>query len=258
MSGAADLDSIPAEFLSLATTACTPCQNKGARSSGCCALLSRVKARGPTITCYRENCRPKCHKVSSGKFKQKENQKQFSPPLAFPCRRGHLSGVSSAAATSLHVSSRGRIIRPKVSFESGKDSADGAPLVQPIAEGPRAQSEQTRLHARTRCSSRTKSDAAPTTGVALADPASDPASERAAIAPQLRADMLHFLAENPDLRQRSRRTWEWFKKKTGCQRSADSLKSHASSKLFRMEQGGEKSSLKRPQRLKIKKDMWKR
>jgi hypothetical protein len=184
---------MPSEFLSSATTACTPCQNKGARSSsGCCALLSRVKARGPTITCYRENRRPKCLKVSSGKFKQKENQKQCSPPLAFPCRRGHLSGVASAATTSVLVSSRGRIIRPKVSFESGKDSADGAPLVQPIAEGPRAQSEQTRLHARTRCSSRTKSDAAPTPGVALADPASDPASERAAIAPQLRADMLHL------------------------------------------------------------------
>ena len=70
--------------------------------------------------------------------------------------------------------------------------------------------------------------------------------------------MLQFLAQNPDLRPRSRRTWEWFKKKTGCKRSADSLKTHAASKLFRMEKGGDKAALKRPLRLKIKKDMWKR
>ena len=86
----------------------------------------------------------------------------------------------------------------------------------------------------------------------------NPALERSAIAPQLREDMLQLLAQNPDLRPRSRRTWEWFKKKTGCKRSADSLKTHAASKLFRMEQGGDKAALKRPLRLKIKKDMWKR
>ena len=40
--------------------------------------------------------------------------------------------------------------------------------------------------------------------------------------------------------------------------SADSLKTHAASKLFRMEQCGERVTEQRPRRLRVKIDLWKR
>jgi hypothetical protein len=238
MSASADLDSTSASL----HTPDTPAYPNFQREEAC----DRSGCDTPLRATARSHCKQKDHKSYSGTAELNG----VSAALAFPCRRHHSSGLVSSPVTSERVSSRGRIIRQKVNFGSGIDHQDGIAVLQP--ESSRVENAQTCLRERLRSSSR---DAVPKR---FHDSVYCAAVDRSAIAPQLRADMLQFLQENPDLRQKSRRTWEWFKRKTCCERSADSLKTHASSKMFRMEQGGHKASLKRPQRLKIKKDMWKR
>ncbi len=246
MSASADLEPISASLHTRDTRACPNFQGEEACDRSGCDAPQRASARGPTA---RSHFKQKDHKSCSGAAELKS----VSAALAFPCRRHRSSGLVSSPVTSERVSSRGRIIRQKVNFGSGIDHQDGIAVLQP--EGSRVENAQTCLRKRLRSASFLERDAAPTRSQESVYCA---VVDRSAIAPQLRADMLQFLQENPDLRPKSRRTWEWFKRKTCCERSADSLKTHASSKTFRMEQGGRKASLKRPQRLNIKKDMWKR
>jgi hypothetical protein len=246
MSATADLGSISASLQTSATPAYPNLESKEACDRSGCDTPLRASARGLTV---RSRCKLKGHNGCSGTAVLKG----VSAALTFPCRRHLSTGVASSQVTSERVSSRGRIIRQKVNFSSVIEHQDGIAVLQP--EGSRVENAQTCLRKRLRSASFLERDAAPTRSQESVYCA---VVDRSAIAPQLRADMLQFLQENPDLRPKSRRTWEWFKRKTCCERSADSLKTHASSKTFRMEQGGRKASLKRPQRLKIKKDMWKR
>jgi hypothetical protein len=195
--------------------------------------------------------------------RQKRNKAHSSPAelkgmpaaLIIPCCRRNLTCVASSEVMPIRVSSRGRIIRPKVHFDNENGPEDGVPVLRPIDESSCAENTQTCFRARAHRSIRLDSDATPKQADASV---CDSSLERSAIAPQLREDMLQFLRENPDLRQKSRRTWERFKKKMHCDRSADSLKTHAASKLFRMEQCGERVTEQRPRRLRVKIDLWKR
>ena len=178
-------------------------------------------------------------------------------PFAFPCRRRHLSSGASLAVKLACTSRRGQMCHSTVcSVDSGKEPEDGFPVLQPITEGARADNVQTCKHAHARSSSHSRSVSAPKF---VSASVCNAIAERSAISPEMRADMLQFLRENPDMRPKSRRTWEIFKEKTCCERSADSLKTHAATKVFRMEQSGQKVALlERPQRMKIKKDLWQR